>query len=233
MNSISKFAAVLVIAFATNSQAQIISQWNFETNVPPTITNNGTGPSVTADVGNGTANGLHASAGSDWGTATGNGSSNSFSVNGWAANDYFQFSLSTVGSSNIFITFSQTGSGTGPRDFSLQYSLTGAGGAFIPFASYAVLENTSGNGGVWSTTLYRPNYQFTFDLSSITGLNNNPNIAFRLVNTSAVSTNGGAVGTAGTSRVDDFYVSANAPGAPPVKRTRHVRMATDLPAALK
>ena len=195
-----------VAAFAVSSDAQVISQWTFETNPPADLTDSATGPSVAADVGNGTATGLHASTATDWTTPAGNGSANALSANNWAVNDYFQFSLSTVSFSNIYVTFSQFGSATGPRDFSLQYSTTGTGGVFSSFQSYTV-ASTPG----FTTGTYQAGHQYSFNLSGISALNNNANVVFRLVDTSAVAINGGTVSTAGTSRVDDFYVSANDP----------------------
>ncbi len=199
-------ALLSVILMATAARAQtVISQWTFEVNTPPDLTDSAMGPTVAADTGNGSATGLHASALTDWTTPVGNGSANSFSSNNWAVGDYYQFSLSTVGLSNIWVTFSSISSSTGPRDFSLQYSLTGVGGTFTSFASYVNAAPT------WSATTYNPASQQQFDLSLVAGLNNNPDVVFRLVDTSTISVGGGTVGTAGSSRVDDFYVSFGGP----------------------
>lgn len=196
------FKALLVSCFvltlALTAQSQVISQWTFEVNTPADVTDSSNGPTTAVDVGNGSSTGFHADALSDWTTPQGNGSANSFSANRWGIGDYFQFSLSTVGSSNIFVTFSQFSSSTGPQTFSLQYSTTGAGGAFNSAGSYTV-GSVSYTGSSYDSTSVR-----TFDLSLVTGLNSNPDVVFRLVSS--------AVGTAaGSSRVDDFFVSANAP----------------------
>ena len=197
----TKLAAAVAIAITVvtgGAQAQtVISQWTFETNPPPDLSNSMMGPSVTADVGNGTATGFHASALTDWSTPAGNGSANSYSSNTWAPADYYQFSLSTVGFTGIWVTFSQTSSATGPTSFELQYSTNG-GTSFTTFTTYTV--GTAG----WNTTTYNPASQYVFDLSSITALNENAAIAFRLVNLSSPA-------AGGTSRVDDFYVSQGGP----------------------
>jgi len=151
------------------------------------------------------ASGAHASAATDWTTPAGNGSDNSLSANTWAIGDYYQFTLSTVGYSGIGVSFDTTGSGTGPRDFSFSYSTDGL--SFTDFANYTVLLNGAPNLS-WSTSNgYQSAYTTTFDLSSITALNNEATVYFRLVNTSAVAINEGVVGTGGTSRVDNFSVS--------------------------
>ena len=201
--ALTLFSIACCAAFA---QAQtVISQWTFETNPPMDVTDSATGPSIAADVGNGTAVGVHADPLSDWTTPQGNGSPNSYSAVRWATGDYWQFSLSTAGFTDIFVTFSATGSATGPRDFSLQYSTTGTGGTFVSAGSY-MLASSPGFSGT-----YQPVHQYSFDLSGITGLDNNADVVFRLVQTSAIAINGGAIGTAGSSRVDDFFVSSGGP----------------------
>jgi hypothetical protein len=196
------------------ASAATISQWTFETIPPADLTNSANGPAVAADVGGGsaTASGVHASAATDWTTPVGNGSANSFSANTWGVGDFWQFQLSTLGFVDLVVAFDQTSSGTGPRDFKLAYSLTGS--SFTDFQSYAVLENGVGN-PAWSGTTPQPAYAFSFDLSSIAGVENVGNVFLRLVDTSGVSADGGAVGSGGTNRVDNFTVSGTAIAAPP------------------
>jgi hypothetical protein len=45
--------------------------------------------------------------------------------NHWAQNDYLQFAFSTIGYTAINISWDQTGSNTGPKDFKVQYSING------------------------------------------------------------------------------------------------------------
>lgn len=170
------FATFLPLASST---AQVISQWTFETNTPSDLANSSSGPSVTADVGNGTATGFHTSSNTDWSTPSGNGSPNAFSSNTWAVGDYYQFTLSTLGFSNIFVTFSQASSGTGPANFVLQYSTSGPSGSFSDFAPYTVSSTA-----FFDSAVYKPENQKVFDLSAISDLNENSSVSFRLVDTS-------------------------------------------------
>ncbi len=189
---------------ASAASAQTLAQWTFDINTPADLVNSTTIAGLPADVGTGTASGTHASAATDWTTPAGNGSDNSLSANTWAVGDYYQFSLSTAGYSGLGVSFDATGSGTGPRDFSFAYSTDGL--VFTDFANYTVLLNGAPNLS-WSTANGNQSaYTTTFDLSSITALDNAASVYFRLVNTSTVSINEAVVGTGGTSRVDNFAV---------------------------
>lgn len=205
-------AGTVATALSSSSFAVVIANWTFE---PPItdLTNSATGPVIAPTSGTGSATGVHASANADWTTPVGNGSSDSFSVNEWTVNDYFEFAVSTAGFNAVYVSFSQTSSNTGPRDFSLQYSTTGVGGPYTPFADYDAQANAAPN--AWNSTIPVPSAFFSFDLTAIDALENNTDVVFRLVDTSTTSANGGTVATAGTSRVDDFTVS-DEPIAPPV-----------------
>jgi hypothetical protein len=121
--------------------------------------------------------------------------------------DYYQFRVNTTGYSGITLSWDQASSNTGPKDFKLAYSTNGT--TFTDWASYSVLANASPN-PTWSSSSPTALYTFTQNLSSIAALNGQSNIYFRLIDTSTVSANGGAVGTGGTDRIDNFSVS----GAP-------------------
>ena len=111
--------------------SDVLAAWSFE---GVTTTNTGTTPIVSvgspaADSGVQTAGssftGLHASSSTVWSNPAGNASAKSVSSNNWGVGDYYQFSFSTTGYTAISITWDQTGSGTGPRDFKVQYSTNG------------------------------------------------------------------------------------------------------------
>ena len=193
--------------------ADILSQWTFEVNTPADLTDSATISGILADAGAGTASALHASALSDWTTPAGNGSANSLSANTWGVGDYFQFSLSSAGYTGVGISFDQVSSGTGPRDFYLAYSTDGS--SFTQFgSSYVVLANAAPNS--WSSGTPIATTSYSFDLSSITALNNSPTVYFRLVDASTTAANGTTVAVGGTGRVDNFAVTATAvpePGA--------------------
>ena len=138
-------------------------------------------------------------------TPAGNGSAHSFSSTAWSVGDYYQFQVSTLGAPNVALNWDQTSSNTGPGNFILQYSTNGT--TFTAFGSqYTVLANNTPN-PLWSATTNHPEFNFTLDLSSITAINNQPNVYFRLVDNSTNSAAGGTVASGGTGRVDNFTVT--------------------------
>jgi hypothetical protein len=192
------YAAMLaVLAAAPTAMAGTITGWTFETSAPATA-----GPHA-AEIGTGSATGVHAGA-ATFSTPAGNGSARSFSSNVWAIGDYYQFTTSSATFSNIGISWEETRSGTGPSAFEVQYSTDGSTYTALPallVPAYTVAAVTWNSGTPDATG----NSNFVRDLSSITGLNNNATIGFRLVAT------GAAGGTAGTNRVDNFRVLDNVP----------------------
>lgn len=197
----SLLAAAAVAAMALPAQAVTVVQWDFE-NPPADLADSAASPTVAASTGTGTASGLHASAATDWTTPAGNGSANSLSSNNWAIGDYYQFSFSTAGYADLMLSFDQTSSSTGPRDFKLAYSTDGT--AFTDAATYTVLLNGSPS---WNSTTYAPQYTMSFDLSAVTALDNQGTVVLRLVDISSVSAGGGTVASGGTDRVDNFTVT--------------------------
>jgi hypothetical protein len=194
-------AACLACGLSGNAFADTIAQWTFETSLPATA-----GP-FAAEVGSGSALGSHVGA-AVYSTPVGNGSAHSFSSTLWAVGDYYQFQVSTTGFNGVSLSWDQTSSNTGPRDFQLAYSTNGT--TFTNFGSiYSVFANAAPN-PLWGSATVQPLYNLSFDLSSITALNNQATAFFRLVDASTVAANGGAVGTGGTDRVDNFTVTATA-----------------------
>jgi hypothetical protein len=203
--------ALSCAAFISSSAASaaVISSWNFEG-----LTVSGTAaasPSPTAgtlasDTGNGAITGVHAS-NAVYSTPAGNGSPKSLSANTWSVGDYWEFTSNTTGFNGIMLLVDATGSNTGPRDFKVQYSTTGTGGAYtdLPGGSFMLVNSAFSSGTEQFTTPPR----FLFDLSAITGLDNNASASFRLVDTSTVSINGGTVASGGTSRIDNVIVGTD------------------------
>ena len=68
----------------------------------------------------------------------------SFSANNWSVGDYWSFTTSTVGYNGVSISWDQTGSNTGPKDYGLSYSIDG--GAFSQVYTYSLLFTS------WNTT---------------------------------------------------------------------------------
>jgi hypothetical protein len=162
-----------------------------------------------AEIGTGSAFGVHALATSVYSTPAGNGSAKSFSSNGWAIGDYYQFSVPTTGIQGIILSFDQGSSSTGPHSFNLLYS-SDAGGSFQTFGSYAVISSVTSTNSVGSVTTNfsggtspNPIFSQLFDLSSITALDNNAGDIFRLVDLVSVA-------SAGTDRIDNVVVAGSA-----------------------
>jgi hypothetical protein len=172
-----------------------IAKWTFESSVPTNA-----GP-YSPEVGSGSASAVGLGTIS---SPVGNGSAHSFSGNGWNPGDYFQFQLSTVGYQNIGVLWDQVSSGTGPAIFGVFWSVDN--GTFTPFgANYTVLDNSSS----WDASTAHPAYSFSIDLSSITDLNNGSTAYFRIIDMALTNPTNGAVGTAGTDRIDNFTVSGD------------------------
>lgn len=207
----SALAIAALVAAAPMASAAVISSWNFEgLTLPNTAGSNPPAPttgSYAADVGPGQITGVHAAATSVWSTPSGNGSTKSFSVNGWGLGDYWEFTSDTTGQSGIMLLVDATGSNTGPRDFQVQYSSTGNAGPYtnLPSGAYSLVNSAFSAGTEQFTTPPR----FLFDLSGVAALDNNPSVAFRLTTTSTVSINAGTVASGGTSRIDNVIVGTN------------------------
>jgi hypothetical protein len=121
----------------------------------------------------------------------------SLSANNWSVGDYWSFTTSTLGYTGVEIAFDQAGSGTGPANFGLSYSING--GAFTSFATYSVVLSA------WNTTTAQPS---SFLFAGVGAFDNANSIVFRLIDLNTTSISGGTVGTAGTDRVDNFTVVA-------------------------
>lgn len=185
------------------SARQTLALWTFETSAP-VLNNSATITGILAEDGlqanTATASGSHASADTDYSSPAGNGSAKSFSSNTWASGDYYQFSLSSTGFSDIKITWDQMGSNTGPASFILQYSTDGTN--FTQYGTALPIINDA-----WSATTPKTTSSYSADLSAITSLNNATTLFFRItVATGSPSINGGVIATGGTGRVDNVKV---------------------------
>ncbi|HKG58836.1 MAG TPA: PEP-CTERM sorting domain-containing protein [Pyrinomonadaceae bacterium] len=95
------------------------------------------------------------------------------------------FNVSTVGFSNIVVSFATQGTSTGFNSNQFQYSLDGI--SFIDFGSPYVPATAFGS------------VPLVFSLVAIAGLNDNPNAAFRIVFN-------GATSSTGNNRIDNIVV---------------------------
>ncbi len=193
----------LMTAGACAGRAAILADWTFETSRP-----SGNGGDITGIVPeNGDAalssiaSGHHADTSTAWSNPQGDTSANSFSANRWTEGDYFQFKTTTLAYNQIVISFEQISSSTGPTGFKLTYSTDGTTFVDVNSGSYTVVNPTDNN---WATGgSLKPSIE-SFDLSSITAVNNDNTIYFRLIDTTTPGS------SAGASRVDDFKVSGMA-----------------------
>lgn len=183
-----------------------IAKWTFEGFIVGAI-NTGVNPTVSsgaavADTGVQTTgssfSALHNSS-SAWSYQVGNGSVASLSATNWVANDYYQFVVNTSGYCNITLSYEQTGSNTGPRDFKLQYSIDGS--SFTDFGTTYSITNDS-----WSSSSYKSASVKNFDLSGISSVTNAATVYFRVVVVGSTSINGSVTASGGTSRIDNFNV---------------------------
>ena len=187
-------AAVVMAAWGNVARADVLANWSFETSEPPTATGATNGPWA-AEVGIGSATGVHADPNGGWSSPAGNGSSNSWNGNTWTRGDYFQFEVSTVNFEDIALAWDQTRSSTGPATWDLQYA-TSASGPFTTFKEdYAV------NVVTWSNSVPVGTTSFSENLSALTAVEGAPTLYFRLVADSVPGS------TAGASRLDNVVIS--------------------------
>lgn len=103
---------------------------------------------------------------------------------------YCQFTVNAVNKKDLKIDFWQRVSSTGPTTLQLQYSTTGASGTFTAVSGTRATSTVTTGADIAQ-----------FDLSTITALNNNSSVVFRICFT-------GASSSSGTFRVDDLKVTA-------------------------
>jgi hypothetical protein len=104
---------------------------------------------------------------------------------------FIEIHVSTVGFASITLSFATQATSTGFNNNQLEYSLDGV--TFIPFAAPYAPPATFGI--------------VSFDFSSITGLNENPNAAFRI-------TFNGATSASGNNRIDNIVIEGQSAAVP-------------------
>ena len=178
---------VLACAGLQTVQADEIAIWNF--NDSDLLIDHGNGSLVSNFV---TANILFA-AGTTNNARLGDLAGQSLSLQGGTGNTNnlrnITFSVSTLSFTNIVVSFATQGTSTGFTSNQFQYSLDGI--TFTDFGSPYVPATAFGAVPV------------VFSLSSIAGLNNNPNAAFRIVFN-------GATSSTGNNRIDNIVVEGTA-----------------------
>lgn len=184
-------ALTIVLLFSINSWSQnIIVQWNFNgiaaTDVPGGVS------SPTPVTGTGTAQfvgltlpGAFASGNTTAGTLE---TETTTPPNyGWNSTGYpaagtgnktagVQFNVSTIGHAGITFRFEQRLSNTANTTYVVQYTTdnTAANPVWVDSQTFTIVPAATGTGDTWYNSRI-------VDLSAITGLDNNPNVAFRVV----------------------------------------------------
>jgi DNA/RNA endonuclease G (NUC1) len=188
-----------------------LASWTFETSLP---SNSGPyAPEIGVQTATAEARCVHVSSSTAYAANQGNGSAKSFWANTWAVGDYYEFRISTVGLTGIQLSFDQTSSSGGPRDFKISYSING-GGTFSDLITYTV-PVSNGAAIVWYPTPVNSASSLSFDLSSFGALNNQSSLILRLVCASSTTLTGGSLSSSGSSRVDNVLVSASATDTTP------------------
>lgn len=167
---------ILCGIFASAASADVITQWNFNSVTPDGNAATGT---TTANIGAGTASlfggttATFASGDASGGStdpATGDDSGwniTNFAAQGGPARGV-QFAVSTAGFTGVTVSWDQRHSNTSARGVEFFYSTDGT-----TFTSFGSISNAT-SGDTWFNNR-------SIDLSSISGVDNNANFAFRIL----------------------------------------------------
>lgn len=200
------FAAASVAIMAGVASARVdIANWTFEVSVPTTA-----GPHA-PESGAGSA---FANTGGAITNPAGNGSAESMSSDNWNTGDNYEFRVNSTNYQSLSITWDQTGSNTGPRDFNLQFSING-GGSYANIMSYVVLLNGGAPNAAWSSAAGRQ-AGYTYTAAIPVSGENLADLRIRMTQSSTTSINAGTVAGTGTGRVDNVQIAGTlvpTPGA--------------------
>lgn len=197
-------------AFIHHAGAQVIAQWTFETSKPFGGASGHWFTNIQAEAGIGTASIFHNTQGFVAYSPVGNGSAHSLTSSNWSVGDFYQFWLSTSGYSSLQFSVDVISGSAGPGRFMLQYSTDGVNFTSIG-STNTILSSGNPIFSSWSSSTYNSIYTSTFDLSSITALNNSPVAVFRLYDPSTVSASGGTVSGGSPEFIDNVTVSVPEP----------------------
>jgi hypothetical protein len=190
--SFNLMTAIMLLCLGSQAaQATEIAIWNF--NDSNLTVDHGVGVVTTDFIA---ANVLFA-AGTTNNARLGNPAGQALSLQGGTGNAnngrHFTFNVSTLGFSNIVVSFATQGTSTGFNNNQFQYSLDG-----ITFVNF---------GAAYTPATAFGSVPLVFTLTSIAGLNDNANAAFRIVFN-------GASSATGTNRIDNFVVEGSPSGSP-------------------
>ena len=217
MSVLTKFSLVAVAAataVATSASAAVVAGWTITTAFPTGAGNVPTGVTYTVGAANeglqttgSELRSVHSLAAATYTSPAGNGSQYAFSSNNWSTGDFYEARLSTLGYSDISISWDQTRSSTGPATFELVMSTDGGANFTTLLASYTVLQSGGGGApGTWSSTTYNPIYSLN---QAAAAADNQANVIFRFRSLATTA-------AAGSSRIDNVMIYSGpvpAPGA--------------------
>ena len=217
MSVLTKFSLVAVVAataVATSASAAVVAGWTITTAFPTGAGNVPTGVTYTVGAANeglqttgSELRSVHSLAAATYTSPAGNGSQYAFSSNNWSTGDFYEARLSTLGYSDISISWDQTRSSTGPATFELVMSTDGGANFTTLLASYTVLQSGGGGApGTWSTTTYNPIYSLN---QAAAAADNQADVIFRFRSLATTA-------AAGSSRIDNVTIYSGpvpAPGA--------------------
>ena len=214
LTKLSLVAVVAATAVATSASAALVAGWTITTAFPTGTGNVPTGVTYSVGAANdglqtagSVLRSVHSLAAATYTSPSGNGSQYAFSSNNWSIGDYYEARLSTLGYSDISISWDQCRSSTGPLTFELIMSTDGGLNFTTLLASYTVLQ--SGGGGApatWSSTIYNPIYTLN---QAAAAADNQADVIFRFRSLVA----GAATGS---NRIDNVMIYSGpipAPGA--------------------
>ena len=217
MSVLTKFSLVAVVAataVATSASAALVAGWTITTAFPTGAGNVPTGVTYSVGAANdglqttgSELRSVHSLAAATYTSPAGNGSQYAFSSNNWSTGDFYEARLSTLGYSDISISWDQTRSSTGPATFELVMSTDGGANFTTLLASYTVLQSGGGGApGTWSSTTYNPIYSLN---QAAAAADNQANVIFRFRSLATTA-------AAGSSRIDNVMIYSGpvpAPGA--------------------
>ncbi|MGY6522955.1 MAG: choice-of-anchor J domain-containing protein [Mongoliitalea sp.] len=188
-----------------HAQTQVIAGWTFEAANPD--------DRIFADLGNANNTGENAQIIEPVNInftsyVVGTGGSGTFAKNSntWQPAEgivkYWQVRVNTLGFQDLTISSRQQSSGTGPRDFQVEYSLDGLTWTAVPGSSITTANNFTS--GVLSPTAVP------------SAASNQETVFFRWINTSVFSVGGGTTASTGTSRIDDILIEGTALTGDPI-----------------
>lgn len=181
---------VIDVYTKTVQSNQTIAAWTFPT----------TGTTLTADIFNSNNSGKLVSTNGGTITDSAGLTTQAPSANAWQSGSgtkYWQIEINTTGASQMKLSSVQRSSGTGPRDFKVQYQVGAGAWTDVTGATLTV-------GNDWTTGV----------LTNVTlpsACDNQSSVLIRWIMTSNTNVNGvnNGVASGGTNRIDDIYIKGN------------------------